>query len=163
MTILVPPGRISNVISIGRGLFSGAVGLALGPWGKLIGIAILVVGGFWWFRIWLNRHDDRIFEDGKQRAIAVLEEKYVATWQQKLTDAKNMTDTANAKLQIAEQMTKQIDANFAVVLNRLDGISVDVKKRDVIYVEKTDSLSASELVPAIRVLSDAIARQFPVR
>jgi hypothetical protein len=87
----------------------------------------------------------------------------VATWQQKLTDAKNMTDTANAKLEIADQMTKKIDANFAVVIDRLDGISGDVKKRDVVYVQKTDSIPASELVPAIRVLSDAIARQFPVR
>lgn len=156
MTIVIPPGRISNAIS-----FVGSAWTA--GWLKLVLIAVVLGGGAWWFRIWLNKHDDRIFEDGKQRAIQSLETQYAASWKQRIAEAKAMAEAAARDKAEAEAIKQRIDAKFTIVFDRLDAISSDVKKRDVIYAKQTDAIPAAELDGALRVLSDAIARQWPVR
>lgn len=154
MTIVVPPGRISNVISIGRGIASGAVSLAVGPWGKLIGIALLCGGLAWGFRVWLNKHDDRIFQDGKERAIAVLEDKYVVTWKQKLAEAKIIADTGAANLKVAEAKMAEVNARFPVIFSKLDDLQKSVDAKWVVYVEKAKSVPLSELDNTIRAISN---------
>lgn len=156
MTVVIPPGRISNVISfIGSAWATG--------WLKLILIAVVLGGGLWWFRLWLNKHDDRIFNDGKERERQLLETQYVADWTKALAEAKNMATQAAEDKAKAEAIYRKIDQNFAVIFNRLDTIGSDVKKRDIVYVQKTDSIPASELDGALRTLSNAIAAQWPVR
>jgi len=154
MSIIIP-GRPGQIVG-------SVVGFFVGPWGKIAGIAILCGFLLWQGRLWLNRHDDRIAAQATQKTIDRLEVQYVASWQQKLTEAKAMTDEASVKLEVAEALSKRIDARFAIVINSLGRISEDVKKRDVIYVERANTIPASELDGALRVLSDAIQRQFPL-
>lgn len=122
MTLIIPPGRISTAISFITGAWTAG-------WLKLVLICVLVGGGFWWFRIWLNRHDDRIFEDGKQRAIAVMETQYISTWKQKLAEAKIIADAGAENLKVASLKMAEVNARFPVIFAKLDDLqkSVDAK------------------------------------
>lgn len=152
MTLVIPPGIFADIISF----FGGA-------WGKLAIYALIIGSLAFGFRIWLNKHDDRIFNDGKDRAVKLLETQYVADWKKALAEAKSISDVAARDKAIAETLYRKIDQNFNIIFNRLDTIGTEVKKRDIVYVQKTDSIPASELDGALRTLSNAIAAQWPVR
>lgn len=146
MTIVIPPGIFAKIIS-----------LVLGPYGKFIGLAILIGALGLGFRLWLNKHDDRIFQDGQKRAIATLETQYVATWQQKLTEAKNLNDSAKAHYQAAELQLAQVNMKIGAILSTLSGIRKSVDERQVIYVKETASIPRSELDNTIRAISNYIS------
>lgn len=147
MTLIIPPGRISTAISFITGAWTAG-------WLKLVLICVLVGGGFWWFRIWLNRHDDRIFEDGKQRAIAVMETQYISTWKQKLAEAKIIADAGAENLKVASLKMAEVNARFPVIFAKLDDLQKSVDAKWVVYVQNAGAVEPSELDANIRAISN---------
>jgi hypothetical protein len=160
MTLIVPAGSFA---SKAVGVLKIGWGLAMGPYGKLILYGAILVGGLWWFRLWLNKHDGKVFQQGRNQAVQTMTKDFESRLQVELAGAKAMKDNAAEDRKVAEALSAKIDAKFGAVFVRLDTISLDVKKRDVIYVQKTDAIPVSELPSALRDLSNAIARQFPIR
>lgn len=147
MTLIIPPGRISTAISFITGAWTAG-------WLNLVLICVLVGGGFWWFRIWLNRHDDRIFEDGKQRAIAVMETQYISTWKQKLAEAKIIADAGAENLKVASLKMAEVNARFPVIFAKLDDLQKSVDAKWVVYVQNAGAVEPSELDANIRAISN---------
>lgn len=151
MTLIVPAGSwLSKIIG-------GAISLWTGGWIKVILIGLVIGGLGLWFRLWLNKHDDRIFQDGQKRAIETLEVQYVATWQAKLTEAKNMADTADAHYKAAELQLAQVNMKIGAIFSVLSGIKKSVDERQVIYVKETAAIPRTELDATIRALSNYIS------
>jgi hypothetical protein len=146
LTIVVPPGRISNVISFVASAWASG-------WLKLVLIGVVAGGGLLWARLWLNRHDDRIFAQGQERAIAVLEHQYKATWTEKLAEAKLIADAGAEHFKAAEALNAKADARFPVIFAKLDSIQTSVNQKWVVYVEKAGAVPGSELDSTIRAIS----------
>jgi len=146
VTLIVPPGRIANVISFVTTAWASG-------WIKLALVGVVLGGGLLWFRLWLNRHDDRIFAQGQERAIAVMEKQYKATWTEKLAEAKIIAETGAEHLKAAEALNAKADARFPVIFAKLDSIQTSVNQKWVVYVEKAGSVPVSELDSTIRAIS----------
>ena len=149
MSIIIP-GKPGQVISIIVGFFTGA-------WGKFAIIALVSGLLLWQGRLWLNRHDDKIAKQAREQTIAVLETQYVATWQQKLTEAKNMADNADARYKATELQLTQVNMKIGAIFSTLSGIRKSVNDRQVIYVKETASIPRTELDNTIRALSNYIS------
>lgn len=154
MTLIVPPGKLASFINF-------IVGAWTGGWLKIILVGIVIGGGLLWFRLWLNRHDDKVAEQTKQKTIAVLESQYVSTWQQKLTEAKNLSDQANARYDIADVQLHQVNQNIGAIFSTLSSMQRIMDERKIIYVKEAASIPRPELDATIRAISNYIAAGAP--
>jgi hypothetical protein len=154
MTLIVPPGKFANIINF-------VVGAWTGGWLKIILIGLVIGGSLWWFRLWLNQHDDKVAEQAKQKTIAVLEQQYVVTWQQKLTEAKNLTDQANARYDAADIQLHQVNQNIGAIFSTLSSMQRIMNERKVIYVKEAAAVPRPELDATIRAISNYIAAGAP--
>lgn len=154
-----------SIIIPGRpGVWVGnVVGFFAGPWGKLALYGILAVGMLWGFRMWLNKHDDKVAADTTKKVISKLEVQYVSQWQTALTEAKAMSDDAKLKYEAADALNRRVDMKFATIFTSLTQIRAAVEDRKVIYVKEAAAVPESELDDALRTLSGAIAAQAPHR
>src|SRR5512139_3804369 len=109
---IVIPGR--------AGVWVGnAIGFFTGPWGKLAGYAILAAALAWGFRVWLNKHDDKVAADTTKKVISKLEGQYIGQWQRDLTEAKLLSDEAQAKYEAADALNRRVDMKFATIFTSL--------------------------------------------
>lgn len=126
----------------------------MGPYGKLILYGAILIGGFWYFRIWLNRHDDRIFQDGKNRAVETMARDYESRLKVGMAEAKAMSDTAAKDRAAVEAQISELDARFAAIFGSLKEIKVLAEKRQVVYVEKISTIPPSQLDASLRAISN---------
>lgn len=155
MSILIPgkPGQIIGSV----------IGFFAGPWGKIAMYGLLAVGLLYGFRLWLNRHDDRVYAQAQEKTIQKFEVQYVSQWQKALTEAKVLADNANAKLEAADALNRRVDMKFATIFTSLTQIRQAVEDRKVIYVKEAAAVSDADLDDALRTLSGVIAAQAPHR
>jgi hypothetical protein len=125
-----------------------------GVWGKLAMYGILIGVLLFGFRIWLNRHDDRIFQDGKNRAVETMAKDYESRLKVGMAEAKAMSDTAAEDRAAVEAQISELDARFALIFGSLREIKVLAEKRQVVYVEKISTIPPSQLDASLRAISN---------
>jgi len=125
-----------------------------GAWGKVAIYAIVIAALLFGFRIWLNRHDDRIFQQGKNRAVETMAKDYESRLRLNLAEAKAISDTAAADRAAVESRIADLDARFAGIFGSLREIKVLAEKRQVVYVEKISTIPPSQLDASLRAVSN---------
>jgi hypothetical protein len=128
-----------------------------GGWLKLILIAVVIGGGLWWFRLWLNKHDDGVFKQGRDQAVQTMTKDFESRLQVELAGAKAMADTAAKDRAAVDARLDTINVRFGTIFAELGEINQAVKDRQVIYVEKAAAVPAAGLDPALRAISNDIA------
>jgi hypothetical protein len=130
------------------------VAFLTGAWGKIAMYGILIGVLLFGFRIWLNRHDDRIFQDGKNRAVETMAKDYESRLKVGMAEAKAMSDTAAEDRAAVEAQISELDARFALIFGSLREIKVLAEKRQVVYVEKISTIPPSQLDASLRAISN---------
>ena len=125
-----------------------------GAWGKIAMYAIVIAALLFGFRIWLNRHDDRIFQEGKNRTVETMAKDYESRLKLNLAEAKAISDTAAADRAAVESRIADLDARFAGIFGSLREIKVLAEKRQVVYVEKISTIPPSQLDASLRAVSN---------
>lgn len=133
---------------------ANVVAFVTGVWGKVVGIALVVGVLAFGFRLWLNRHDDRIFQDGRNQTVLTMTKDYEAKLQVGLASAKAIAETAVKDKEAAEALFTKLDGNFAVIFGSLKEIKVLAEKRQVVYVEKISTIPPSQLDASLRAISN---------
>jgi hypothetical protein len=130
------------------------VAFLTGAWGKIAMYGILIGVLLFGFRIWLNKHDDRIFQDGKNRAVETMARDYEARLKVGMAEAKAMSDTAAKDRAAVEAQISELDARFALIFGSLREIKVLAEKRQVLYVDKISTIPPSQLDASLRAISN---------
>lgn len=128
-----------------------------GVWGKVAIYAIIIGALAFGFRLWLNKHDDGVFKQGRDQAVQTMTKDFESRLQVELAGAKAMADTAAKDRAAVDARLDTINVRFGTIFAELGEINQAVKDRQVIYVEKAAAVPAAGLDPALRAISNDIA------
>ncbi len=119
-----------------------------------VGIAIIVL---WAFKIWLNRHDDKVYQEGKTGALIELEKAKKDEWAAKEKElAKAQKDIELTRGQINLQMTA-LEKTRQLTHDELTRVIASLKAGKEADSAKAHAVPADRLDDAIRALSAELA------
>ena len=143
VTLIIPPGLLSNVVA-----FFGGV------WGKLALYAILIGALAFGFRLWLNKHDDRILQQGKDRAVETMKADYDSRLKVSLAEAKAISNTAATDRAAIDVRLDKLESSFDNIFATVRQIKVIAQERQVIYVKEAAAVPPNKLDDALRAVSN---------
>lgn len=130
------------------------VAFVTGIWGRVIGIALIVGLLAFGFRLWLNRHDDRIFQQGKDRAVDTMKADYDNRLKISLAEAKAISDTAATDRAAIDVRLDKLESSFDNIFATVRQIKVIAQERQVIYVKEAATVPPNKLDDALRAISN---------